>query len=426
MNWGGNIGKYIKESKFIGWMLGGGETKAFAEFRCYDKKLSQEFEFGFFQIFGFLPQVNTLKKRYKHTLLGFFNGNSVDRPHAATEWLKENGLWFTDKSEKQIPSWFMDNADEQSICELLAGIFDTHEKSGILGEFITPSIVLANQVIYLLARIGIIANLTISQKKYGKKEKIYKIYVCESYEFMSKFSQKVPIENEKADILKRELNFFKKLLSDSLCNRIGKKTTFDIIQKLKSVQDGGFKVENLIAGRLTKSVLTDAINKHPKELSEYKWLTSDNIYWDSIDSTTYIGEVDLFDRSVPDTNNFIVNGIIVHNSGAIEQDADIVLFPYRAEYYGILSDADGRDTRGTAELCVKKHRNGKLRDIRVAFEGKYTKFKDLTYIENPMYVEIEKPVTQSPPQKLIPMQEALAKNGRKEEYGDDYDSSVPF
>jgi replicative DNA helicase len=65
----------------------------------------------------------------------------------------------------------------------------------------------------------------------------------------------------------------------------------------------------------------------------------------------------------------------LRESGAIEQDADLVLFLYRPEYYKI-DDIDGRPTKGLAEVIIAKHRNGALSDIYLRFIDKYAKFVD--------------------------------------------------
>lgn len=67
----------------------------------------------------------------------------------------------------------------------------------------------------------------------------------------------------------------------------------------------------------------------------------------------------------------------LRESGAIEQDADMVLFIYRPEYYKIETDEDGFPTKGTAEIIIAKHRNGALRDIKLRFIDQYAKFLDL-------------------------------------------------
>ena len=66
----------------------------------------------------------------------------------------------------------------------------------------------------------------------------------------------------------------------------------------------------------------------------------------------------------------------LRESGSIEQDADIVMFLYRPEYYKITVDEDGIPTNGLAEVIVAKHRNGSLDTVKLKFIGKYTKFAD--------------------------------------------------
>lgn len=66
----------------------------------------------------------------------------------------------------------------------------------------------------------------------------------------------------------------------------------------------------------------------------------------------------------------------LRESGSIEQDADIVMFLYRPEYYKITVDEEGMPTQGMAEVIIAKHRNGSLENVKLKFIGKYTKFAD--------------------------------------------------
>jgi replicative DNA helicase len=66
----------------------------------------------------------------------------------------------------------------------------------------------------------------------------------------------------------------------------------------------------------------------------------------------------------------------LRESGSIEQDADIVMFLYRPEYYKISVDEEGMPTQGMAEVIIAKHRNGSLENVKLKFIGKYTKFAD--------------------------------------------------
>jgi replicative DNA helicase len=66
----------------------------------------------------------------------------------------------------------------------------------------------------------------------------------------------------------------------------------------------------------------------------------------------------------------------LRESGAIEQDADIVCFLYRPEYYQIMEDENGNSTKGIAQIIVSKHRNGSLGDIPMRFLGEFSRFVD--------------------------------------------------
>ena len=63
----------------------------------------------------------------------------------------------------------------------------------------------------------------------------------------------------------------------------------------------------------------------------------------------------------------------LRDSGAIEQDADIVLFLYRDEYY-----KDKENTKSLAEVIVAKNRHGSLEKVKLGFIGQYTKFTNLS------------------------------------------------
>lgn len=68
----------------------------------------------------------------------------------------------------------------------------------------------------------------------------------------------------------------------------------------------------------------------------------------------------------------------LRESGAIEQDADIVSFIYRPEYYGITKDDDGNSNQGIGELIIAKHRNGKTDRVRMRFVPEFARFENLT------------------------------------------------
>ena len=80
----------------------------------------------------------------------------------------------------------------------------------------------------------------------------------------------------------------------------------------------------------------------------------------------------------------------LRESGAIEQDADMVCFIHRPEYYKLYDDGNGKDLRGLGQIIVAKHRNGATDEIWLRFIGKYTRFQneDAAY-DSDMYEGIQ-------------------------------------
>ena len=90
----------------------------------------------------------------------------------------------------------------------------------------------------------------------------------------------------------------------------------------------------------------------------------------------------------------------LRESGAIEQDADIVGFIYRPEYYQILEDEAGNSTKGMADIIIQKHRNGSLGDVHLRFKGEFSKFMDpedfnLSSIGNEVNLPVNNIITRS-------------------------------
>ncbi len=67
----------------------------------------------------------------------------------------------------------------------------------------------------------------------------------------------------------------------------------------------------------------------------------------------------------------------LRESGAIEQDADMVMFLYRPEYYGINNNEMGETVEGETHIHIAKHRNGSTGEVKVRFIKEYQKFVDL-------------------------------------------------
>ena len=66
----------------------------------------------------------------------------------------------------------------------------------------------------------------------------------------------------------------------------------------------------------------------------------------------------------------------LRESGSIEQDADMVLFVHRPEYYHIFEDEKGNNLRGMAQIIIAKHRKGATGDVLLDFKGEFTRFQN--------------------------------------------------
>ncbi|MQY23967.1 replicative DNA helicase [Nocardia macrotermitis] len=104
--------------------------------------------------------------------------------------------------------------------------------------------------------------------------------------------------------------------------------------------------------------------------AEIEMLATNDVFWDRIVEVTSLGEQDVYDGTVPGTNNFVAQGISAHNS--LEQDADMVILLHRPDAF------ERDDPRGgEADLILGKHRNGPTATITVAHQLHLSRFVDM-------------------------------------------------
>jgi replicative DNA helicase len=95
-----------------------------------------------------------------------------------------------------------------------------------------------------------------------------------------------------------------------------------------------------------------------------------DILWDPIVAIEADGVEAVYDITVGELHNFCVNDLVTHNSGAIEQEADIVTFLYRDVYY----NKETSQEPDVTELIIAKHRNGRVGTIKLRFQPEHTLF----------------------------------------------------
>jgi replicative DNA helicase len=116
------------------------------------------------------------------------------------------------------------------------------------------------------------------------------------------------------------------------------------------------------------------------------WAESD-LLWEPITEIFPAGDQETFDIKV-DCANFLANGIVAHNSGAIEAEADVVMFIYRDAYYKMKEAVDSEEAAQErrqsgevnieeAEIIIAKQRNGPTGKVVVGFIKEFTRFETI-------------------------------------------------
>jgi len=303
---------------------------------------------------------------------------------AIAEWLDSLGIWGLRSHEKFIPEKVFMQPGE-SVALFLRHLWATdgciwvNEKSnhhpGIY--YASSSKRLADDVQDLLLRIGIKARLRrISQGKKGRDQ--FHVIVS-GKEDIETFIHKVGAVGEyKINSLAKVAKFISRTKAnsnrDSIPNNVWKQYVIPAMQNNKittrqmfagiSTQYCGTTIykQNVSrerAFRLAKAVKSDELLK----------LSQSELYWDEIKEIVSDGETEVYDLTIDVLHNFVCNNIILHNS--IEQDADVVAFIYRDDYYKPTDE-----NAGIAEILISKQRNGPTGTVKLAFLKEFTRFEN--------------------------------------------------
>ncbi|MGF1470266.1 MAG: replicative DNA helicase [Rubrobacteraceae bacterium] len=294
-----------------------------------------------------------------------------------TSWLRDIGAWGHTGSGKHIPAGVFGWSNE-AIIALLRGLFHA---DGSFSQRISRSSVrlatvserLARDVQELLIRLRIrssIQKLDHAASGYEtKNSRSYVVYLGERSE-VSAFLERVGFLGAKHE--KAISSFASEKRNDAgsidrLPLSVNARGGELRAQRGLSHSDGGWREQGEKMSRSTAAVVAERL-----DLGWLGELADSDLTWDEVTEVTPCGKEKTYDLTVGDLHNFYVDGLITHNSGAIEQDADMVMFLYRDEYYNPDSD-----DKGIAEVIVGKHRNGPTGKTQLAWLEQYTKFASL-------------------------------------------------
>jgi replicative DNA helicase len=305
-------------------------------------------------------------------------------PRGVNQWLRQLGIFGQRSHEKRIPQAVFRLADRQ-VAILLHHLWATDgtitlRREGSRGSagvrFSTASRALAEDVAALLLRIGIVARIKGVQHRGSQW---FSVEVSGG-EAQRTFLEAVGARGPRAEAAGR--------LHSALYS-VAANTNVDtmpevVFRRVRSLMaERGISRRRMAEKRGTAYGGSSQFQHAPSRAValEYAELLDDQVlrslatsdlFWDRVVDVASSGEEEVFDLTVPGPACWVADSIVTHNSGALEQDADVVLFIYRDEVY----NKDSPD-KGTAEIIIGKQRNGPIGECKMAFMQDYTRFADL-------------------------------------------------
>lgn len=302
---------------------------------------------------------------------------------AIAEWLDDLNVWGLRSHEKFVPEKVFQQPKE-AIALFLRHLWATdgciwvnknsNHHPGIY--YATSSKRLAEDVKTLFLRVSINARIRQIPQKKGKDQ--YHVIVS------GKQDIEIFINEIKAIGLRRieSLMKVKKFIDSTKANSNRDSIPKDVWQKiiLPEMREKGISSRQLaqrIGMKYCRTTLYKQNLSRERALriaeaidsNELRFLAKSDVYWDEIVSIELNGEEEVFDLTVENLANFESKGFMAHNS--IEQDADLVAFIYRDEYY-----KPSEENQGIAELLISKQRNGPTGAVKLAFLKEFTRFEN--------------------------------------------------
>ena len=339
------------------------------------------------------------KKRYGEYQEGDFrclyeNGYGKPYGNPLREWLRGLGVLGQKDNTKQVPDWVWESG-HAGASQFLAGYLSADgcvkytAGRGWFVHFDTVSRRLAEDVQLLLLRLGVIATVNDGYRSAKATQLIYRISVAGFADNLRRFAATVKPGGRKGSLLERMAAELPEGVTNGSLFGLPPEVSALLFDKSKHLRQQGRKRKEgprLYWKPQGKRPRRDICAKFAESLKDELlgvWANSD-LLWEEIKSITPAGEEEVFDIAVPGCANFLANGIVAHNSGSIEAEADMVCFLYREAYYKMKEafNVEGGERPEMAEMeeteiIVGKHRNGPTGMVKVGFMPQFAKFVDL-------------------------------------------------
>ena len=315
-----------------------------------------------------------------HQLIISGNGNRWS-PFGVGKWLKDLGIFGQRSHQKHLPAEVFALPNDQ-IALLLRHLWATDgtisvrkpgQRGGHAVNFTTCSRRLADDVGALLLRMGIVSRT--QTVKVGYYRPVYMVCVSGS-ESQRTFLHEIGAYGPRREPATLLLAALREVRANTNVDTVPMEA-FAAVRAEMSVQGVSARAMASMRGTAASSPHFN-VSPGRTPMASYAELldssalgqgSASDLFWDRIVAVTPAGEEDVFDLTVPGPACWLADGVASHNSGAIEQEADMILLIYREEVY------DRNTTRkGIAEIDLVKHRNGETGTFLLTFQGQYTRF----------------------------------------------------
>ncbi len=302
--------------------------------------------------------------------------------HPITKLYEKHGLKRVRSYEKELPNTLF-RCSKEDIKLFIRHLWATDGSISISGKrasiyYSSSSLKLIKQLQHLLLRLGILTTINKAEKPGCKVN--YQLTVIDKLSQVE-FLKNIGSAGERGKRAKEVLSEISTMKYNPNYDVIPKEAWNGCIEIARkrakmSWRELSKRINTAYCGSTLKksNISRERMQRLFKALQSEQlyYLANSDILWDEIVEIKPIGREKVYDMTVPEVHNFVANDIIAHNS--LEQDADIVMFIHRPEFYKKNPDPE---EEGIAEIIIAKQRNGPTGPVKLAF------IKDLTRFENP-------------------------------------------
>ncbi len=323
-----------------------------------------------------------------HQLVLSGNGNRW-HPAGANLWLRQLGIFGQRSHQKRLPAGVFQLPNTR-VAFLLKHLWATDgcihvSKKGAAPRvfFATNSAGLAGDVAALLLRLGIVAR--IREVRQGQYRPLYSVDVSGATD-QRRFVEVVGGFGPRREPAERLELALVGVNANTNVDTLPREA-FDRVRALMA--ERGISTRRMTELRGTAYGGSSHFRFAPSRaiVTEYATILEDpvlleaaqsDVFWDRIVEIVPEGREEVFDLTVPGPASWLADGIVSHNSGSIEQDADVVMLLHRDEYYLTKEKAEAEQKVNKAQVLVQKNRNGPIGDVELYYAKEYSYFGELT------------------------------------------------